>query len=208
MDLHTFTKSLLWLNLASKRHLENMRLLRLWGHFGMLFFIFFIKSCFFCLFVCFFSQIALSAPGPDELETASLLLGSVCRWPEVPPPQKATKCLDGGSLGQGEQTQEFWLPHTELWSSGSAAGGLDHGGHGQCDRPPSPFSACGVRGSSVCPPFPSLLSTRSLSFNLHALPAHYKAPSGLQNPSTPELVSMSFLFLSFPNVLLFLCATS
>lgn len=40
------------------------------------------------------------------------------------------------------------------------------------------------------------------------LPACDKARSGLQNLSTHMLVIVRFLFLSFPNVLLSLCATS
>lgn len=55
--------------------------------------------------------------------------------------------------------------------------------------------------------FPPFFSVQRLSFHPHTLPAHYKAPSGLQNPSMSRLVRVRFLFLAFPNVLS-LCATS
>lgn len=136
--------------------------------------------------VGFFSQIALSAHSADELEPAPLLLCSCAAGPKHPPPSKATKCLDQGGLGQGEQIQQFRLSHVELRASGGALGGLDLGGHGKCDHPPSPFSACGARGSSVCPRFPRCFPPTS--FSPHTLPAHCK----------PSLVSRTLQRLSWP----------
>lgn len=80
------------------------------------------------------------------------------------------------------------------------------GGHYQkCNHPSALFSALGVRGS-VCPPPHFFLC--EASFNQQTLPACDQVPSGLQNLSMLMLVIVRFLFLSFPNVLLFLCATS
>lgn len=120
--------------------------------------------------------------------------------PKHPPPSKATKCLDQGSLGQGEQIQQFRLSHAELRASGGALGGLDLVAVGSVTILPPPSVPVGH--AALLSALVSLAAfRRSLSLNQHALPAHYKAPSGLQNPSMPELVSVSFLFLSFPNVL-------
>ena len=87
MDLHAFTKSLLWLNLASKLSLEDM-IWKTWSCWGfeatLACFSLFSPSSSAFWFVCFLSQIALSSPGPSELETAYLLLCSGCCWPEAP----------------------------------------------------------------------------------------------------------------------------
>ena len=117
----------------------------------------------FCSFlhvcVCFFSQIALSSHGPNELETASLLLCSGHCWPEHSSISMSTAGLDGRSLQQGEdQIQHSQDPMEREGPLAAYWAGWDPGGrYRKNDHPAS--RALGVCSSfSVCPLLPSLLS--------------------------------------------------
>lgn len=194
MDLHAFTKSLLWLNLASKLSLEDM-IWKTWSCWGfeatLAHFSLFSPSSSAFWFVCFLSQIALSSPGPSELETAYLLLCSVCCWPEAPINFKGHKMPGSRKPGAGRTDPGILVIPSRMADFRERSGG--------CVEYEALLSALH---------FPPFFSVQRLSFHPHTLPAHYKAPSGLQNPSMSWLVRVRFLFLAFPNVLLSLCATS
>ena len=122
----------------------------------------------FCSFlhvvVCFFSQIALSSHGPNELETAYLLLCSGHCWPEHSSVSMSTAGLDGRSLQQGEdQIQHSQDPmESEGHLAAYWAGWDPSGRYRKSDHPAS--STLDVCSSSVCPLLPSLLSGKEPFF--------------------------------------------
>lgn len=102
MDLHDLKKRLLWLNLASKLSLENMRLLRLLRPSDTLFFKF-------CLLVCLLLQSDCShSQGPNELETPMHCSALCAAGHKNPSISQDTMCLDCQGLEQaGEEIQEL-----------------------------------------------------------------------------------------------------